>query len=142
MRVNHQTILKKGLFVLAIVGIAQLVAQKIGLYWIYPNFDIPMHFFGGVWLGFLATWAVLRFSLVKQIDSMMYLFVVGVVAFLVGFGWEAFEYLVDGWLRVGMQINLIDTKLDLVMDLLGAYCVALGILIHNRNKKEYVFTER
>lgn len=135
--VNHQAILKKGLWVLLAVGLVQLSAQKIGLYWIYPNLDIPMHFFGGVWLGFLATWAVLRFSLVNEILSFTYLFFVGLIALFVGLGWEAFEYIIGA----GMQLSPIDTQLDLVMDLLGAYVVALFLLISAVKKHNYVSTK-
>lgn len=119
------------------VGLVQLSAQKIGLYWIYPNLDIPMHFFGGVWLGFLATWAVLRFSLVNEILSFTYLFFVGLIALFVGLGWEAFEYIIGA----GMQLSPIDTQLDLVMDLLGAYVVALFLLISAVKKHNYVSTK-
>jgi len=120
--------MKKGLYVLVGLGIMQIIAQEIGLYWIYPNFDIPMHFLGGVWLGFLSTWLLFRLRIVKRLHSGWYLFGLGVVSLLVGLGWEVFEYLMDQWIDTNMQPSLMDTKLDLVMDLLGAYIVGLWIL--------------
>jgi len=129
-----QKMMRLGLYTLVGLGLMQVFAQKTGLYWIWPDFDIPMHYWGGLWLGFVATWFVVRFKIINNLYSAGYLLMIGLVVLLVGAGWELFEYLVDGWLNTSMQPSKIDTYLDLIMDMLGGYTVGLWVLLNNRNK--------
>lgn len=102
-------------FFVVFVGLAvtHYLAQQWYLYWLYPWFDNPIHFWGGftVALGSQTpTFASLTHMRPKT--------VLGCVVLVLGIGilWEVFE-----WLYVinDMSEYVIDTTLDLVMDVLG-----------------------
>lgn len=130
-----QKVMRWGLYVLVFLGFVQILAQKWGLYWIYPDFDIPMHFLGGVWLGFVATWFGFRFKLIPSLNSFGYLAIIGFIVLVFGIGWEFFEYIMDIIVKSNMQPSWIDTKLDLVMDLLGGYLVGLFLMLTSKTKE-------
>jgi hypothetical protein len=77
------------------------------LYWRYEWFDLPMHFLGGLALGV--------FIIVLLGTFRPRLFLIGITA--VAIGWEIFEY-VFGLPREANYV--LDTKIDLLMDALGA----------------------
>lgn len=108
--------------------LAQVLAQEFDIYWIYPSFDIPMHFLGGVCLGWLSVWFTIRFLGIKALFSYAFLLIIALVTLFGGLVWEVFEFGLDKWLILKLQPSLIDTMLDLVMDLLGAYVVGIWVL--------------
>lgn len=110
------------LFAASLAGIAVLhnIAMESALYWLYPWFDIPMHFSGGLvaGLGFLA----LRPPFVPRgVQTLS-----GTLAFVlaVGLAWEVFEWA----FRLVETIRYVpDTVGDVACDLLGgvaAYAIA------------------
>ncbi len=129
--ITSQKVLSRVLVAIAVLTLLQIAAQTYDLYWIFPNLDRPMHLLGGIWLGFLGTWVAIRLRLITRFASFRYVFIVLLTAFLVGFGWEVFEYgisrLIDS--GIALQPSTIDTALDLVLDLLGAMGVAFYYMI-------------
>jgi hypothetical protein len=90
-------------------------------YWSMPWYDIPMHFFGGVWVALavlwvsempFAGWVKARLSIPSILAS--------VVA--VGIAWEVYE-LAFGITGFHVPGFVFDTALDLVMDVLGGVAV-------------------
>lgn len=118
------------LFIVVLTGL-QILAQEYDLYWIFPQLDRPMHFLGGLWLGWTATWLGVRFGLVRRFRSWRYLGIVLAVSAVLGLAWEGFEALVSAVIDSGIQLqpSPIDTTFDLVLDMLGATLVATYCMI-------------
>ena len=80
------------LFFLALVTLAgtHQLAIMWYLYWIYPWFDIPMHFLGGLFLGL----CMVYFFPPKELNiSSFFKVILGVLLFSIA--WEVFEFFVD-----------------------------------------------
>lgn len=126
-----------------------VIVQIIGLIWIYPSwqqFDVPMHFAGGVAMGLLALalWdhfvADIRTNNGLPGQALLVFFVLGFVA-LVGIGWEWFEFICDEvftFVRVAIgqsQTSLGDTMADFALDLLGGLVVVVARLHNEQGRK-------
>ncbi len=90
-------------FVLGVNLIAHKFFWYSSLWW----FDMPMHFFGGVFIGLLG------FYLFGDKFLKIFLFVL-----LVGLSWEAFEALIDKNISHN-PFNIFDTASDIFFDLSG-----------------------
>ncbi len=77
---------------------------------------MPMHFLGGLWLGFIFLYIffVKEYSL-KTFFSILFLVLV------VGIGWEVFEVIVNKT-TVQDSFNYLDTLSDIFFDLSGGAC--------------------
>ena len=100
-----------------ILAIFAMNSLAMKFYW-YSSIwwlDMPMHFFGGFWLGLVFIW----FLKPKEINLNIILKVI-LGALLVGIGWEIFEILVN---RATIQdpFNTLDTLSDICFDLSGAF---------------------
>jgi hypothetical protein len=111
-----------------VLGVHYASAWVIGIYAIFPHFDVPVHFVGGVSVAFLfrATFAALPTSLVQGRGRAVLeaTFVMGLTSVAAVF-WEFFEFLSDRYLGSRMQVGLPDTLLDLAMGVLGGLVVVL-----------------
>lgn len=79
-------------------------------------FDIPMHFFGGIFIGMLYVYFLVRWGApVWSVKT----FILGLIAvFVVGLLWEVFEFSLDTWISFRPQQPL-DTLSDLCFDIAG-----------------------
>lgn len=119
---------KRAFLLTGIVLLFHAAGLLIHLYWIFPWYDIPLHFGGGFAMGAfgLALWHQgiedVKFkSLLRRHLSvwLVPLFVIGFVA-LVGVAWEMHEFILD--MAIGgpaRQPDLADTMADLFNDLSG-----------------------
>ena len=104
---------------LVFIAALHIVALEFFLYWIYPWFDIMMHLLAGLFVSLCALWFFFESGYIhinKNIRNVI--FVVGVSITFVGVGWEIFEVL------AGVPIEkdfVLDTAIDLLMDVLGAF---------------------
>ena len=130
------------LIAIAGVYLINLIATAFGVYSIWPYFDIPMHFLGGLTVGFLGI--ALDKGLkeknglrIKQ-DARLhqFIFVLGFVM-TVAVVWEFHEYINDhtigiwnGWASA-QQPSLDDTMKDLLMGALGG---SLSVLLMQYKK--------
>jgi len=112
------------LFFSALTAFLHLVALRLYLYWTVPWFDIPMHFLGGFVIGLLALylfyvsdWAEFPKDHLGSIFTMT----LGSVL-LVGLGWELWELFMG---LTDALNDLVDTFVDLVMDILGGIAAFL-----------------
>lgn len=114
----------------ATLAIVHVVATKFFLYWKYQWLDIPMHFLGGIvcTLGI----AILPFLHIRFFERHHTLVVYVSMVCIIGVGWEMFEYSV-GLYQFEPDI-VIDTFIDLCMDILGAI---VGYSIVKRIKQLY-----
>lgn len=110
-----------------LVGVLHLPAVLNDWYFYFWWYDVMMHALGGVAMGFLActvwSWLNVQNQNPWKTYAAQLIFVVGFVA-LIGIGWEWAEGLVDGVAVQGLgmsQLGLVDTMLDLYLDLFGGF---------------------
>lgn len=116
-----------------LIAVLHLLAIELYWYWTYLWFDIPVHFLGGflvalgaLWLVFYSGYFSHTFSFSKARACMVALGA-GIV---IGILWELFE-VVTG--PPAAPNYVLDTSLDIVFDLAGAYGAYLFVLyFHNR----------
>lgn len=111
-----------------------LASHFIGLaedwYHIFWWYDIPMHIAGGAWVAAAFLYSARKYQQVARIINPTFFRVLGVV-FVVGIGWEIFEYSVDVFIFQKYTFStiplfiLIDSVHDLANDLLGAFFVVV-----------------
>ncbi len=118
-----------GLLLLAgVVFILHTVAMDHFFYWRFWWYDIMMHFTGGILIGGLILWGILRVRPNVSRGNLFLTLLIGTI--IVGIGWEVMEYV--GGITQGEAGYVFDTVKDLIMDTLGGL-VAWGI---------YTFTTR
>ncbi len=109
------------------LAIANAVALEWRLYWLIPWVDVPMHFFGGLWIGLFSVWF---FWYSGVLSSWFVRFAPLTVALgssiVIGLLWEGFEFSI-GITYAPLTLHLGDTLLDLVMDVAGGVA-AWGIM--------------
>ena len=102
---------------LTMIAILHVTALEFFLYWLYPWFDIMMHFLGGLFVGLSALWFFFQSGYVRINQSIWNIIIVSVSSIiLIGVGWEIFEVMA-GVPIIGNYI--LDTATDLVMDVIG-----------------------
>ncbi|MEK7575465.1 MAG: hypothetical protein AAB491_00015 [Patescibacteria group bacterium] len=114
-----------------------IISVIFSLYWLIRWIDIPLHFFGGVWLAMFSIWIFYisgKFSLSKKPYILSFILTLGLVA-LGGILWEFFEFSFDfvshkKWLA---QLGLSDTISDLFFDLLGGSCAYFIFINKSKN---------
>lgn len=105
-----RTLFLTQLFLLLLIAVLHLSALALSLYWLYPWFDVLLHFLGGVWVFLALVWLAERF----RVPYRVFLVFLGVL--FVGVGWEVFELLAG----IPREANFVlDTSIDLLMDSLG-----------------------
>lgn len=108
---NNRKLFFISLFLLLILISFDTFAKVYSFYYYYPDFDIIMHFLGGLFITSLAI-SILKSS---RMDSSMNIFI---MIFCVSILWEYVEF------KIGRNIFVnngfwIDTFYDLLMDALG-----------------------
>ncbi|MDP2593074.1 MAG: hypothetical protein Q8P52_00275 [bacterium] len=104
------------------VATAHVLALEFFLYWRYFWLDIPMHFFGGLLIGFVFVLFGKKFLSYDDLrdkeggDKMFKLVIFGTA--FVGVVWEIFEYSI-GIIEYRFVSYSFDTVKDLFLDLLG-----------------------
>lgn len=115
-----------------------LVNAAADFYTTYPNFDVPMHFLGGM---VAAIFFVLYFKkeLSKLSPLLIAVFLIGSTIFA-GIIWEFFEWGLDhflvpyvSWMRIS-QLGLEDTLGDIFVDFLGGTAIFLLYLYEEARK--------
>ncbi|TSC71754.1 MAG: hypothetical protein G01um101448_1100 [Parcubacteria group bacterium Gr01-1014_48] len=101
-----------------IIAVLHFVALYFHLYWSLWWFDIVMHFLGGAWVAAFTLW-YLSHSLQSTYGKMKGAGVIVLATLCVGILWEVYEYFF-GISLVGKDAYIVDTTLDIIMDLTGA----------------------
>lgn len=85
---------------------------------------MPMHFFGGLWVGLTALWIVYISGRVKLPEGFRdpdkVVLVALVSTAIIGLLWEIFEFSVDTLLVIAPTYDVSDTLSDLAFDMAGA----------------------
>jgi hypothetical protein len=119
MTIQKKTLIASAITIWCILAL-QGAASVWSLYWVFPWFDMLMHFLGGMWLA-LTIFALMSKHLAYLAKHPIFMLValLGGTLFF-GFLWEVMEFFIDLILGTDyFQPNLPDTLSDLTFDLLG-----------------------
>jgi len=114
-----------------IIAGLHFTALEFYLYWVFPWFDVLMHFLGGFLVALIGIWSLLyvvRMRVWICFSHRNILYTAIGTALAIGIGWEVFEYI------NGLRIKdnyVFDTVTDLIMDLFGAM-LAYWIVLRTR----------
>lgn len=105
-----------------VIFAANWFATKLSWYYTMWWFDMPMHTLGGVFLGLLFVYILVRFGYTKR---NLKLFLYGILfVFIIGVLWEIFEFNIETFITFNPQ-NILDTLSDLCFDLAGGTAILL-----------------
>ena len=110
---DRKKLLARIVILMILLFIFDRLASKFYWYFTVWWFDMPMHFFGGIWVGlfFLYAYKVKNISLRSVIEVTLSVLVMGIL-------WEIFEfYVFNGIGRY--PFDLLDTFSDIFFDLAG-----------------------
>lgn len=128
---QKKEILKKAAILGTAIFFVNYIAMKFYWYSSIWWFDMPMHFFGGIFLASISIFIIyhkfISFNLKHQI-----LFV-GVSVFAIGVGWEVFEIFIDKFITL-QTFNSLDTTSDILFDLSGGFFLLLLFLRSEESK--------
>lgn len=96
-----------------------LIAEENYYYWIYWWYDIPMHGLGGFVIGLLAIWIVVNHPFSFANSSLRQFGVAITVVLAIGIFWEIFEFGIGDYQYEIFNSYVLDTVLDVCMDLAG-----------------------
>lgn len=123
------------LSIIVLIALTNAAAFYWHLYFYYPWLDIPLHFFGGLWVALYAlAWYYGTSWLKEKDETVAFVFAYAISAtLLVGLGWELFEFSLETIVAFS-EHDLGDTLLDLVMDTLGALVAGAVFVRKGYNK--------
>lgn len=103
-----------------VIFVLNTLAFQYYWYWMYPWFDNPMHFLGGLWLGGTIIWILKTRHTEEGKTVSMCRYAVYIIggAMIIGVLWELFEFSLDTFITFRVN-DIVDTLSDLSMDFLG-----------------------
>lgn len=120
----------------ASVGIGVLLLNSVAnaFYWYVsiPWFDMFMHTLGGVFVALLGG-AFLARRLVELTPRELFI-TVALFVFIIGLGWEYYEYIVQFYIKNVHLADVSDSISDLICDMIGG---SIGSLFVIRAQKRY-----
>jgi hypothetical protein len=125
-----------GWFPLVVFFTHLFLSRVLGIYEIYPDMDIPMHFAGGLSIAFFVSkcFRVLPRDYVKKGRvNILEILLIGSITASVAVFWEFGEFLFDQSFGTNIQISLANTIQDLAMGLLGA-----SVIIFIRSRQLHI----
>jgi uncharacterized membrane protein YjdF len=114
-----------------------IAAAGLNLYGVFPAFDIPMHFMGGICIAYFFSGVYItanRLNLLGKPIALFHTLFVFTFASTTTIFWEFAEFLSDYFLHTQMQVSLYDTMKDMFLGMCGAVCLLL-ILQKSKAKK-------
>ena len=110
----NNTLFKLGLISLLTVVVLESFADVFDWYYIFPNFDTPMHILGGMLVGFFALAYTPRGS--NAIQKLVWVIAWTLV---VGGLLEVVEWVLDSRAAMLLQADAMDTFTDMLHDFAG-----------------------
>jgi hypothetical protein len=117
---------------LLVFGIHVLLSRILNGYRLWPSIDVPMHFAGGVAIGYFISRAFRRLpreSARRGRVVVLELLLIGSLTASAAVLWEFAEFTVDQLFASNVQVSLANTMRDLAMGVAGG---ALCILVRSR----------
>ncbi len=103
------------LLLVAVVAALHLVGTALSLYWMFWWYDMAVHFLASIWVALAAA------LIAKQLGFRRVGLCVFVSVIAVSLGWEFFEYSIGATDATGRRVFVIDTTLDVVVNLVGGF---------------------
>lgn len=107
---------------IAVFAFHLLLIAIFNIYLVWPWFDIPMHFIGGVAIALTALMSIKHLQKTKHLGhahpAFKFLIVVSLVS-LAAVLWEFAEFALDSFTVTNWQGDINDTLFDLLMGLVG-----------------------
>ncbi|MFA7662971.1 MAG: hypothetical protein WCX88_03595 [Patescibacteria group bacterium] len=98
------------------------------IYTIFPAFDIPMHFLGGLSIGVSAIILLNIFkSKITTPKWFLFLWIISLTV-MIAVLWEFAEFTADYFFQTQMQLSLADTMGDLLMGMLGGMTAGIWFI--------------
>lgn len=119
---DRKKLFKHTTYLIFFIFIVNFLANKFYWYSAIWWSDMPMHFLGGLWLGLILIWLFNFQDLSLRLISKI---ILGV--FLIGVGWEFFEFVFNNYIAKN-QFNTLDTISDIFFDLAGGSFAILYFL--------------
>ncbi len=113
-----------------IIFVVNFSADKFHWYFSIWYLDMIVHFLSGFWIGLLALYFFAPPTLFFRLILKILLFV-----FLVGIGWEVFEFITDK-VVIHNSFNALDTVSDIFFDLAGGIFAVLYFFKKTMSAKE------
>ncbi len=104
------------------------ISHVIDLYSLLPWIDIPMHYLGGLSMGyslFSALMVLQQRRVIHPVDKVIVLLLTFTMVATIAVFWEFAEFSMDQLLKTNVQISLQNTMQDLFMGMLGAATVVV-----------------
>lgn len=112
------------------------IASKLHWYSSMWYFDIFMHIFGGVVLGFFSLWFFYKDVIKYSFSRKIFLKIIFLI-FIIGFAWEFYEIIVNN-IFARDAFSFSDTVSDLLCDLIGGTIVFIFLKnLYKKNKIMY-----
>ena len=92
---------------------------------------MPMHFLGGVWLGLASVWFYFfgrKHKPMPEINVSRIVKISIISSFVIGFGWEIYEYIVQMLVPAANIASPLDSVSDLFFDTAGGAAAAIYLL--------------
>jgi len=115
-----------------IVFVLNFLATKLYWYSDFWWFDMLMHFLGGVFIGILILYIIFRTQRNTHMSLYAIMKLTIVSVFVIGFLWEIYEYVVQGFTGV-ILANPLDSISDLFFDVAGGLYVFYNTNILEKN---------
>ncbi len=114
-----------------VIFFLNLVASKFYWYSLLWWFDMPMHFLGGVWLGLASVWFYFfgrKHKPMPEINVSRIVKISIISSFVIGLGWELYEYIVQIIVPIANIASPLDSVSDLFFDIAGGAVAAIYLL--------------
>lgn len=134
------------LIILIFVFAAMYLGEYHNYYLKYWWWDILLHTFSGVILGFVGFIFIFMFNKEQKINVLLSPTFIAIFSFTfavtIGALWEIFEFSMDEIFGMNMQKSgLVDTMWDLIVDSLGALFASITGYLYTKNGRETYITK-
>jgi hypothetical protein len=117
----NKRLFKHTFFLLFVVGVLNLVATELYLYWTIWWFDMLVHFLAGTTVSMATLWFWPHINKIKIHTTVQIIIVAIIGTIIVGIVWEIYElYFHITSLSDGISY-ITDTVSDLIMDISGGF---------------------
>lgn len=129
---------KRGAWAPILVFLVHVIAiGLLRIYQIFPAFDIPMHFLGGVAITYFFLQSVISAYEEELLGKPTYQLIMMLIVLLTATTtvlWEFSEWTIDHFLLTSTQVSIADTMLDMFLGIIGGVVVVF-LNISNLRKK-------
>lgn len=117
-----------GIFLFVVNWIANTFYWYVSISW----FDMLMHTIGGMFTVFVTAAFLYRSRQLQGLDSKELFITLALIAFIIGLGWEYYEYLVQFLIKSVQLASIPDSISDLICDMVGGVIASIFVIVMQR----------